>query len=87
MTVTINEMELIEHLDFDPENTCENKHGCDNKASWSFTAPCCKYTLLLCNECKEKVVIFLLKWAMVNCTVCGTENILSGEVLNGLNRL
>jgi hypothetical protein len=53
-------LEMLEHLDFDPECTCEFRRGCNNTAQWLAINPCpCKYSQALCGAHKIRLEHFL----------------------------
>jgi hypothetical protein len=58
VTATISELELIQHLDFDPDHECDGD-GCENKAAWLSTMTCCGRSLLLCESCNHNIIQFV----------------------------
>jgi len=55
---TITDLDLIEHLDFEPG--CEKPYGeCDRPAEWAaYVSHDCRPLLTFCGPCKDRVVDF-----------------------------
>lgn len=66
MTATINEIDIMELIDWEEAVPCESIHGCDAEAEWFYSIPCgCEYKL--CTPCKEGVEEFIKAWTWVHC--------------------
>jgi hypothetical protein len=51
MTANITEIELIESLDFEESDACENMNtGCDNAGTW-YVITVCNCVVLFCDDC------------------------------------
>ncbi len=55
MTSTIEEVETIDHLDFDPP--CINNDICGNDAAWAVKLKCCSQRYLMCDPCYDQYTI------------------------------
>jgi hypothetical protein len=50
----VREIELIEHLDFDPDFACESRWSNGEEAEWLVTMLCCGRNKMLCHAHKIK---------------------------------
>lgn len=73
-TAVDEDVQLLEHLDFDP--TCEARQTrqspeCGKPAAWAAVCKKCGSTALICDECRERV-LSLTNYAEHACGARGT---------------
>lgn len=77
MSTALNaDTSTIEHLDFEPQEPCDNWDwsGCQKNATWRATHTCCGDTYPLCGPCKEDAERFLAHGSC-RCKTCGAPNL------------
>ena len=73
--MTILEIELLDHLDFDFIPPCEVK-GCDPEpAKYRVVFSCCGHTMLWCEPCYDHSQRYLQSGGEYYCEICGAANI------------
>jgi hypothetical protein len=78
---TESDLEVIEHLDFDPELVCEQKmsgSNCGKTAAWVVRTRCCIHSWLICEDHRLMWVQAAESAPYVRCSWC----LVAGQVLS-----
>lgn len=79
-----NEIEQIEHLDFDFEPPCERLQGeCSRKADWRIMLGCCGRFFLMCDECLmgQREYFDSHPTSIGTCLACGTPGFAAKQIV------